>query len=244
MTELEVLIAHDSAQMRAEIRDALDGTVQRVQEVHNGQEALRMLLRDHPRLLVVDVGLEGRASFELCDDIRDAGLRTRVLLVASVYNNTRYKRRPTSLYGADDYVEQHHIHDMLPAKAERLLGKDVPQPMPGPVDPAAAQRIKDAGDAMMTIRYTDAAQGERHAARLCELIVADMALYNGDVIAALQSPTEIPEPLQADLEEARHLFEMRVPAEIRGERDWVGEAFVALVARRRDRSRSRDGTPP
>ena len=45
---------------------------------------------------------------------------TRVVLVASIYNRTGYKRRPTSLYGADDYVEQHHIPDALVGKLERL----------------------------------------------------------------------------------------------------------------------------
>ncbi len=45
-----------------------------------------------------------------------------MVLVASVYNRTGYKRRPTSLYGADDYVEQHHIPDALVGKLERLIG--------------------------------------------------------------------------------------------------------------------------
>ena len=45
-----------------------------------------------------------------------------VILIASVFNKTAYKRTPHSLYGADDYVEQHHIPDMLPVKLARLIG--------------------------------------------------------------------------------------------------------------------------
>ena len=45
-----------------------------------------------------------------------------VVLVASVYRPTGYKRRPTRLYGADDYIEIHHLGDALSVKLRRLLG--------------------------------------------------------------------------------------------------------------------------
>ncbi len=84
MTELQVLIAHDSDEMAAEIRDALAEHVERLHVVSDGRQALSRLLREHPRVLVVDVGLPSRAPFELCGDIAEAGLQTRVVLVASV----------------------------------------------------------------------------------------------------------------------------------------------------------------
>ena len=46
---------------------------------------------------------------------------TGIILIASVFQHTRYKRAPTSLYGADDYVEKHHIRDRLLEKITRLL---------------------------------------------------------------------------------------------------------------------------
>jgi CheY-like chemotaxis protein len=233
-TDLQLLIAHDSEEMAAEIRAALAGHAERTRVVYDGQEALSRLLREHPRVLVVDVGLPRRAPFELCDDIAQAGLRTRVVLVASVYNHTRYKRRPTSLYGADDYVEQHHIHDMLPGKVVRLLsGERGPgEVRPGEIDPEAARRVREAGDAMLTIRFADRHQGQARAARLCELIVADMALYNGEALEVMGSIEDAPARLLEDLQEARDIFARMVPAELRGERDWVGEQFVRLLARR------------
>jgi hypothetical protein len=33
----------------------------------------------------------------------------------------RYKRTPVSLYGADDYIEKHHIPDFLPVKIRNLI---------------------------------------------------------------------------------------------------------------------------
>lgn len=217
--------------MRAEIRDALRDYNGRIMEVDRGEEALRLLVRVHPRVLVVDVALAGRAPFELCDDIAQAGLRTRVLLVASVYHHTRYKRRPTSLYGADDYVEQHHIPDMLPDKVARLLG-EAPGPwQPRAVDPVLTRRVLEAGQALLTIHYETPEEGALRAARLCELIVADMTLYSGDVLSGLAPGAPLPEELASDLDAARALFRERVPEKIRGERDWIGEAFSRWLDR-------------
>jgi len=234
MTELQVLVAHDSEEMAAEIQDALADHVERLRVVPDGHQALSRLLREHPRVLVVDVGLPQRAPFELCDDIEEAGLRTRVVLVASVYNRTRYKRRPTSLYGADDYVEQHHIHDMLAGKVVRLMsGERGPGDVrPGEIDPAAADRVREAADAMLTIEFDDAGQGQQRAARLCELIVADMVLYNGDSIEGMETLEDAPAQLLEDLQEVRAIFARMVPAEIHGARDWVGDQFARLLARR------------
>lgn len=233
MADLQVLIAHDSEEMAAEIRSALSDHVQRLRTVPDGRQALSRLLWEHPRVLVVDVGLPERAPFELCDDIAQAGLRTRVVLVASVYNHTRYKRRPTSLYGADDYVEQHHIHDKLAGKVVRLMsGARGPGDVrPGEIDPAAAARVREAADAMLTIEFEDPSQGQRRAARLCELIVADMVLYNGEAIEAMSTLEEAPPQLLEDLQEARAIFDRMVPMEIRGARDWVGEQFARLFER-------------
>jgi len=234
MSEPLVLVAHDSEALRGEIHAALYEASVRLADAHDGDQALHRLVRRPPAVLVVDVGISGRAAFELCDAIRDAGLGTRVLLVASVYNRTRYKRRPTSLYGADDYVEQHHIHDMLRPKVERLLGRPVDVPAwGGEVDPAAAKRVQAAGDQMLSIRFSSPEEGRHRAQRLCELLVADMALYNGDELALVAAGGEAPARLLEDLDEVRRVFERLVPLEVRGAEDWIGRAYESLVRSRR-----------
>jgi response regulator RpfG family c-di-GMP phosphodiesterase len=62
-------------------------------------------------------------GFELCDIIKKSPLLKGigVILIASIYDKTRYKRAPQSLYGADDYIERHHIEDELLIKVQRLL---------------------------------------------------------------------------------------------------------------------------
>src|SRR6185437_11963218 len=165
---------------------------------------------------------------------------TRVVLVASIYNRTGYKRRPTSLYGADDYVEQHHIPDALLVKLERLIGP-APQPVelppPHALTPEGAE-IRDAGVGRMeplpaqppTPRMIERAE------RLARLIVADIALYNGDALDAADHhghEAELEARLRLDLEEGRLLFDLRVPAEVRRTRDFIAEALAEIRQKRR-----------
>jgi hypothetical protein len=161
--------------------------------------------------------------------------------VASIYNRTGYKRRPTSLYGADDYVEQHHIPDALLTKLERLIGQ-APRPLEAPpphtLTPEGAE-IRDAGEGRLSPLPTQRVptpQMIERAERLARLIVADIALYNGDALDAADHhghEMELEARLRLDLEEGRLLFDLRVPAEVRRTRDFIAEALAEIRVQRR-----------
>jgi len=205
-------------------------------------DSARVLLRSQPVpvALVVDVALPRVAAYELCDDIKRLGLPTRVILIASVFSKTAYKRRPTSLYGADDYVEQHHIIDQLAPKLERALtmasgGQSSPIPHRRLSETAQhrALRIQEAGEARLTFRYADRKDGLERAHRLARLLVADVLLYCGDEVRQWRDTGAggaVPTQLADDLDEGRRLFALRVPEEIATERDFVGDALTELLA--------------
>jgi hypothetical protein len=70
------------------------------------------------------------------------------------------------------------------------------------------------------------------AERLAKLIVSDIALYNGDAVAAARSgggAEGLTARLRADLEEGRLLFDLRVPAAVRAGRDFIAEALAELI---------------
>lgn len=237
---LRVLVAHDDPSLRDSAMQVTRAAGYEVVGVADGESA-RVLLRSQPipAALVVDVALPRVAAYELCDDISRLGLPTRVILIASVFSKTAYKRRPTSLYGADDYVEQHHIIDQLAPKLERALqagagGPTSPIPHRRLSDTAQhrALRIQEAGEARMAFRYTDRRDGIERAYRLARLIVADVLLYCGDEVAewrAAGARGAIPTMLADDLDEGRRLFSLRVPDEIAVERDFIGEALTQLL---------------
>ncbi len=118
-----VLVAHDSEVVRTMITGVLQDADFTVDTACNGHEALKKAINSRPQAMVLDVGLSGIYGFELCErlkgDVRTSAMK--IVLLSSVYDMRRYKRTPVSLYGADDYIEKHHIPDFLPIKIRKLI---------------------------------------------------------------------------------------------------------------------------
>ena len=119
-----VLVAHDSKVVADMIDGVLRNTGIVTAHAANGLEALKMATELKPQAMVVDVGLTGIYGFELCERLKGdpstSGIK--IILLSSVYGLTAYKRAPVNLYGADDYIEKHHIPDDLVPKLRSLLG--------------------------------------------------------------------------------------------------------------------------
>lgn len=132
-----------------------------------------------PAAIVLDVAIPGVLAFDVLETLRkhSSTADMSVVLLASVYEKTRYKRRPNRLYGADAYLELHHVPDRLSQLLWSLLrhegGEDERQQAPVERARAAALRM-DSPDAV------DDATAETLARRL----LSDVALYHGDEIAA------------------------------------------------------------
>ena len=185
---------------------------------------------------------------------RPSGARRRhgVVLVASIYNRTGYKRRPTSLYGADDYVEQHHIPDRCWRSWSGSWGAapQVGRSAAGAHATTEGERIRDAGERRLTLVARPsgrrpaprAAAGERAAeprtvigqrrrARAAAGL-ADRRPTSRSTTATRSTPPsitvttdELEARLRIDLEEGRLLFDLRVPEEVRRTRDFISEAL-------------------
>jgi DNA-binding response OmpR family regulator len=178
--------------------------------------------------LVVDVALPGvpgyeLTGFELTNVARNAGVKV-VILVASVFRRTSYKRQPRRLYGADDYVEIHDLGAKLPAKLWRLLAGD-PADLPGMIEAEAV--FADLQD------ERDADDGEPvDADRLAALLVADLVLHSGDRLADADTLGELRDALAPELDAARAtLREVLGPAggPSTGEADPIDGALAALL---------------
>jgi predicted Zn finger-like uncharacterized protein len=119
-----VLVAHDSDVIRTTVCEVLIDSGFRVDTASNGMEALTKATQMLPKGLVLDVGLGGSIyGFEVCERLKKSPETNgiKIILLSSVYDMRRYKRTPVSLYGADDYIEKHHIPDFLPKKMRQLI---------------------------------------------------------------------------------------------------------------------------
>lgn len=233
-----VLVAHSESALRESAVAVARQCGYQVVGVADGESA-RLVLRasPHPAALVVDVALPGALGYELCEEIARDGLPTVTILIASVYSKTAYKRQPGSLYGAADYVEQHHIVDQLPEKLARAMAGGGPTPPRrrhiSETGEHKAEAIREAGEERLAFRYRTTREGEERARNLARLLIADMMLYGGDVVEAWRAAGadgDYPEALHADVVEARRLYELRVPVELASVRDYFGETLRAVFA--------------
>ena len=129
-----VLVSTDGAEFLSLIGEVLAAAGFSLRQARSGEEAWAAIGSWRPHVVLLDVALPGVPAFELCDRVRaDKDLRgTGLILIASVFQQTRYKRAPTSLYGADDYIEKHHIRDRLPDKVARLIPAGAVSAAPAP----------------------------------------------------------------------------------------------------------------
>lgn len=225
----QVLFAHERPSIVRAVERVLELYDFDVTPVRSGHEAARLLEKRRFDALVVDVALPGMPGYELTalakrlaeeDEAKGAAV---VVLVASVYRRTSYKRRPTRLYGADDYVEIHHLGDQLPEKLVALCGAPMPQvDVKDQAQDEVKQALRDEGDTRLQ---------HRDAEGLATLIVADVVLYNGDAIVGARDFESATAAVGEDLEIARALYGQVAKAagwdELEG--DPVGAAFGELM---------------
>jgi predicted Zn finger-like uncharacterized protein len=118
-----ILVAHDSDMVRQMIAGVLSDEGFRVDTAADGVDALKKATENRPQGMVLDVGLPGIYGFELCERLKgnQETSKIKIVLLSSVYDMRRYKRTPVNLYGADDYIEKHHIPDYLSLKLRKLI---------------------------------------------------------------------------------------------------------------------------
>jgi len=245
-----VLVSTDGADFQSLIGEVLTAVGYSLRHARSGEEAWAAIGSWRPHVVLLDVALPGLPSFELCDRVRaDTGLNgTGLILIASVFQQTRYKRAPTSLYGADDYIEKHHIRDRLPDKVAKLLpagaAPAAPPAAPPVAPPAAAEKrhtLSDEREQEALIREelygsrgrerTGQENLQERLRRYARIIVSDIALYNQDLVEKGIREGTFTELLKREIEEGHRLYLVRVPASTGGE-DYYHEALRDFIAKR------------
>ena len=117
--------------------------------VHDGVEAILNIQRALPRAVVLDAALPKMFGFQICELMkRNECLRgIKVILVGAIHDQTRYRRPPEDLYGADAYTERHQLPESLRAHLESfgLLAPSVGPPASrAAAEPAAPAQTPEA----------------------------------------------------------------------------------------------------
>jgi len=109
----KVIVAHAEPDIVERAKKVLEGAGYLVITSLDGVDMMVKTLRELPGTAVVDVALPKVFGFEICKRLRERPetKEMRLILISSIYDKTRYKREPVSLYGADDYIDEHEIEE-------------------------------------------------------------------------------------------------------------------------------------
>lgn len=251
--KLPIMIAHSDKELCVTIKEVVENAGFEGILGHSGEEVLAAMDTLRPRVAVVDVALQGLYAFEVVDKVRRRpGLENvKIILLSSVYNRAAYKRSPSSLYGADDYIEKHHIPDDLVLKINRLLVDAAPAS-----GPAAKGETEEDGhqlsavDGVMQspdfinkvnekiqsaelheVSAADATERQR-AERLARIIVSDISLYYQERVDEGILEGNWSELLANEIKEAKSLFRDRFPSSQIQDSKILEAAFLDFLHKR------------
>lgn len=240
-----LLVAHGDGGFCESVEKVFAGWDMDVIKACDGKEVLGILERRGPRVILLDVALPGIYGMVLCEKIKNMPgfMETKVILVASVYNNARYRRTPSNLYGADDYIEKDKIDVELAAKVRSLMGgvEEAAAPgvsgdgavdAPGTMESAPPQGSpgKEPAGAAAPGPAPDADINEK-AGRLARVIVADMMLYHRKKFDVDIEKVNIFEFFKDEIAEGMKYFSKRLPSV--SAKEYLIDAFKEVLGQKR-----------
>lgn len=252
--KIRVMIAHSDSDLCGTIKTLVDDAGYEASLGHNGAEVLDTMDRLRPQVAIVDVALEGLYAFEVVETVRRRpGLdNVKIILLSSVYNKAAYKRSPNSLYGADDYIEKHHIPDDLILKINRLLMGAAPAEGAADIGETetSGKKLSKSEGASQSLDFissvndkiqnaedleisSEAVPEAERAERLARIIVSDISLYYQDRVDEGILGGNWSDLLASEIKEARRLFNDRFPSPQIQNSKILEAAFLDLLEKRR-----------
>ncbi|MEE9614748.1 MAG: response regulator [Thermodesulfobacteriota bacterium] len=244
-----VLIANGDPEVCEMMENVLKGENMTVLKAYDGVEALNAAENHQPHVIVLDVAIPKIYGFVVCEFIRKKPelKDTKIILMASIFDKMRYKRNPNSLYGADDYIEKHHIHDDLVPKIHALLVTSGPEAT-GPKEPekapaavstrvVAPPRASDEDIAKLKASEEAIAQEDgdvkEKAKKLARIVVSDIILYNSEEVDFGVANDNIYKVLRDDIKDGIRYMKERTPGSVPVE-SYLKEALDEFLSRKRE----------
>jgi two-component system, OmpR family, alkaline phosphatase synthesis response regulator PhoP len=125
MTE-RVLVVEDEEDLRMTLSDRLKGEGYAVEFAADGAEGLRRAVSGSCDLIILDVMLPHKNGFDVCRDIRKAGITAPILMLTA--RGQLVDKVLGLKIGADDYLTKPFEMLELLARMEALLRRGVAQP--------------------------------------------------------------------------------------------------------------------
>lgn len=118
MSTSTILIVDDEPQIRRVMRTTLSSNGYAIIEARSGEEALEIMRKERPELVLLDVNMPGMGGLEVCRQIRD---QSDVAIIMLTVRNTEHDKVLALDAGADDYVVKPFSIDELLARIRAAL---------------------------------------------------------------------------------------------------------------------------
>ncbi len=228
----KILVAHGEPEVCRTVLDICRQDVGEILTCSDAAMARKLLDRQSFSVLLLDVALPGTFPFQLIEEIHRSGDPIKIILLPSVYNRTAYKRTPSSLYGANGYLELHHLSDRLIPLLHDLLPELALKSRP-------FSAIKDGGEE----RPLPVSAGtKQQAEELARLLIADIALYHQEQIDLGIEFRDLEVRLTAELEEGRRMLACRIPQVELDREDYLLSALMQFATVREKELRTKGET--
>ena len=128
MNDTTILVVDDEPQIRRVLRSTLSSEGYDVIEAKDGQEAVDMVMRERPALILMDVNMPGMNGLEACSKIR---LSFDGPIIMVTVRNSEHDKILALDSGADDYVVKPFTMGELLARIRAALRRSASEePLP------------------------------------------------------------------------------------------------------------------
>jgi predicted Zn finger-like uncharacterized protein len=240
----KILLAHSNPEVVRDTAALLSDKGYTVITASDGIDAMVKAMKEQPFLALLEVALPKIYGFEVCRKIksRPETKEMKVILLVSVYDKKKYRREPNSLYGADDYLEEHDLLPMLIDKINKLRSPQQEEKAerttnpPHPSAPAGQPDIRMEAPLKGPAPASGGGPSDEmieKAKRLARTIINDIYLYNSAKADEAIANDDFYMVFASDIKEGKKLYENRIPLDVRNMNDFYREAIDNFLAARK-----------
>src|SRR6516164_6753616 len=177
---LHIVVVEDEATQRQLLADYLAGQNFRVSAVGDGAALHRLVDREAPALVLLDVGLPGEDGFALVRRLREKNSRIGIIMVTSAADTVD---RVVGLEtGADDYITKPFEPRELLARVRSVLRRGAPEREAAPARRIAAILAADVAGYSRLIGIDEEGTLARLKVYRRELVDAEIAEHRGRIV--------------------------------------------------------------
>ena len=178
-----IVVVEDEATQRQLLADYLAGQNFRVSAVDSGAALHRLVERDAPALVLLDVGLPGEDGFALVRRLREKSSRIGIIMVTSAGDTVD---RVVGLEtGADDYITKPFEPRELLARVRSVLRRRTPERETAPVRRISAILAADVAGYSRLVGDDEEGTLTRLRALRRELIKREIDAHRGRVVRVM-----------------------------------------------------------